>query len=92
MQPLADRVIVRPIPESQVRASGLVLATTEKPQRGTVLSIGTGTVTKKGVRLMPDVAEQDVVIYGKFSGTEIKVDGEDLVVLKESDILAREES
>jgi len=90
LQPLADRVVVRSIEAEQVTASGIVLPDTaaEKPQRGTVLAVGPGRV-EDGKRVEPQVAKGDEVIYSKYGGTEVKVDGEDLLILRESDILAK---
>jgi chaperonin GroES len=90
LQPLADRVVVRSIEAEQVTASGIVLPDTaaEKPQRGKVLAVGPGRV-EDGKRVEPQVAAGDEVIYSKYGGTEVKVDGEDLLILRESDILAK---
>ena len=87
---LADRVVVRSIEAEQVTASGIVLPDTaaEKPQRGKVLAVGPGRY-EDGKRIQPQVAEGDEVIYSKYGGTEVKVDGEDLLILRESDILAK---
>jgi chaperonin GroES len=93
LKPLSDRVIVQAIDEDQVTASGIVLPDTakEKPQRGKVLAVGDGKFTDAGERIPLDVKEGDEVLYGKYGATEVKVDGEDLLVLHESDILARVE-
>jgi chaperonin GroES len=90
LQPLGDRVVVRSIEAEQVTASGIVLPDTaaEKPQRGKVLAVGAGKY-EDGKRVPPLVAEGDEVIYSKYGGTEVKVDGEDLLILRESDILAK---
>jgi chaperonin GroES len=90
LQPLADRVVVQSIEAEQVTASGIVLPDTaaEKPQRGKVLAVGPGRY-EDGKRVEPQVAEGDEVIYSKYGGTEVKVDGEDLLILRESDILAK---
>jgi chaperonin GroES len=90
LQPLADRVVVQSIEAEQVTASGIVLPDTasEKPQRGKVLAVGPGRY-EDGKRISPQVAEGDEVIYSKYGGTEVKVDGEDLLILRESDILAK---
>jgi chaperonin GroES len=90
LQPLGDRVVVRSIEAEQVTASGLVLPDTaaEKPQRGEVLAVGSGRL-EDGKRVPLEVAEGDEVIYSKYGGTEVKVDGEDLLILRESDILAK---
>ncbi|HWI22810.1 MAG TPA: co-chaperone GroES [Baekduia sp.] len=93
LKPLGDRLIVRALEEDETTASGLVLPDTakEKPQRGEVLAVGEGTKTDEGTRIALDVAKGDIVLYSKYGGTEIKVDGEDLLVLRESDVLAKVE-
>ena len=90
LQPLGDRLIVRSIEAEDVTASGIVLPDTakEKPQRGTVLAAGPGRF-EDGKRIPLDVAEGDEVIYSKYGGTEVKIDGEDLLILRESDVLAK---
>jgi chaperonin GroES len=90
LQPLSNRVIIRPTAEDSVRESGLIIpeVAAEKPQGGVVLAVGPGAFTDKGVRVVPEVSEGDAVLYSKYGGTEIRVDGEDLIVIKESDVLA----
>jgi chaperonin GroES len=94
LKPLGDRLIVRAIEEEEKTASGLVLPDTakEKPQKGEVLAVGDGKLDDDGKRLPLDVATGDTVLYSKYGGTEIKVDGEELLVLRESDVLAKVES
>ncbi len=94
LKPLGDRLIVRAIDEEATTASGLVLPDTakEKPQKGKVLAVGEGKLDDDGKRIPLDVAEGDVVLYSKYGGTEIPYEGEDLLVLRESDVLARFES
>jgi chaperonin GroES len=91
LKPLGDRLIVRAIEEEETTASGLVLPDTakEKPQKGKVLAVGDGRLDDDGKRVPLDVAEGDEVLYSKYGGTEIKVDGEDLLVMRESDVLAK---
>jgi chaperonin GroES len=91
LQPLADRVIVKPIEKEEVTKGGIVLPDTakEKPQEGQVLAVGPGRLSEDGKRLAMDVAVGDVVVYTKYGGTEIKIDGDELVILRESDILAK---
>jgi chaperonin GroES len=92
LKPLGDRLIVRAIEEEGTTASGIVLPDTakEKPQKGTVLAVGDGKLSEEtGKRIPLDVSEGDEVLYSKYGGTEIKVDGEDLLVLRESDVLAK---
>ena len=95
LKPLGDRLIVRAIEEEETTASGLVLPDTakEKPQKGEVLAAGDGAWDEDGSKRIPlDVAKGDIVLYSKYGGTEIKIDGEDLLVLRESDVLARVEA
>ncbi|HET9073354.1 MAG TPA: co-chaperone GroES [Solirubrobacteraceae bacterium] len=91
LKPLGDRLIVRAIEEEETTASGLVLPDTakEKPQKGKVIAVGDGKINEDGNRTPLDVQEGDEVLYSKYGGTEIKVDGEDLLVLRESDVLAK---
>ncbi len=91
LKPLGDRLIVQAIEEEQMTASGIVLPDTakEKPQKGKVLAVGDGKFDEDGKRIPLDVKKDDEVLYSKYGGTEIKVDGEDLLVLRESDVLAR---
>jgi chaperonin GroES len=92
LKPLHDRLIVKAVEEEETTASGIVLPDTakEKPQRGKVLAVGEGRVNEDtGKRTPLDVAEGDEVLYSKYGGTEITVEGEDLLVLRESDVLAK---
>ena len=90
LRPLADRLIVEPIEREQTTQSGLVLPETakEKPQEGKVLAVGPGARDADGDRISMDVSEGDVVLFAKYAGTEIKVEGTKVLVLKESDVLA----
>jgi chaperonin GroES len=94
LKPLGDRLIVRALDEEEMTVSGIVLPDTakEKPQKGKVLAVGDGRLDDDGKRIPLDVAEGDEVLYSKYGGTEIKVDGEELLVLRESDVLAKVES
>jgi chaperonin GroES len=92
LKPLGDRLIVRAVEEEETTASGLVLPDTakEKPQKGEVLAVGDGNWDEDGEKRIPlDVSAGDIVLYSKYGGTEVKVDGEDLLVLRESDVLAK---
>ena len=91
LKPLGDRLIVKPVEEEETTASGLVLPETakEKPQKGTVVAAGDGAIAEDGTRRPLDVAEGDEVLYSKYGGTEITVEGDELLVLRESDILAK---
>jgi chaperonin GroES len=88
-RPLHDRVLVRRIDADEKTAGGIIIPDTakEKPQRGEVLAVGAGTRNDKGELVALDVKVGDEVLFGKWSGTEVKIDGEDLLILKESDIL-----
>lgn len=90
LKPLGNRVVVEPIEQEEVTSGGIVLPETakEKPQRGTVLSVGPGDRNEKGDRIPMDVSQGDTVLYAKYAGTEIKVDGKKLLILRESDLLA----
>jgi chaperonin GroES len=90
LKPLGNRLVVEPLEAEEVTAGGIVLPETakEKPQKGTVLSIGPGERDDKGKRIEMDVQAGDTVLYAKYAGTEIKVDGNKLLILKESDVLA----
>ena len=94
LKPLHDRLIVKAVEEEETTASGIVLPDTakEKPQRGKVLAVGDGKVADDGKRVPIDVSDGDEVLYSKYGGTEIKVDGEDLLVLRETDVLAKVQS
>ncbi len=91
LQPLADRVLVKPVEKEEKTKSGLYLPDTakEKPQEGEVIAVGPGKMTDDGKRVPLDLKAGDRVIYAKYGGTEIKVDDEDLIILRESDILAK---
>ena len=91
LQPLEDRIVVRPDEAEEKTVSGLVIpdSAKEKPQQGEVLAVGDGKLDDDGKRVPLDVAEGDEVLYSKYGGTEITVDGEDLLVLRESDVLAK---
>ena len=91
LKPLGNRVVVEPIEQEEVTAGGIVLPETakEKPQKGNVLSVGPGERDDKGKYISLDVEVGDVVLFAKYSGTEIKIDGKKLLILRESDILAK---
>jgi chaperonin GroES len=91
LQPLGDRIVVKPIEREEVTKGGIVLPDTakEKPQEGKVLAAGPGRLSEDGKRIVMDVKVGDVVLYVKYGGTEVKVDGEELMILRESDILAK---
>lgn len=91
-KPLGDRVIVEPEAAEQTTKSGIVLPDTaqEKPQRGRVLAVGEGRKTEEGKLIPVNIKEGDIVIYAKYGGTELKYDGVEYLIVKESDILAKE--
>jgi chaperonin GroES len=91
LQPLGDRLIVEALEEEETTVGGIVLPDTakEKPQRGRVLAVGPGARDKDGKRIEMDVAEGDEVIFSKYGGTEIKLDTDDVLILRESDVLAK---
>ena len=90
IKPLEDRIVIRQVDAEQVTASGLVIPDTakEKPQEGEVVAVGPGRIDDNGNRVPVDVAVGDKVIYSKYGGTEVKVSGEDLLVLSARDVLA----
>ena len=91
LQPLADRLVVKPIEVEEKTKTGIYLPDTakEKPQEGEVIAVGPGRLSDDGKRIAMDVKVGDIVIYAKYGGTEIKVDDEELIILRESDILAK---
>jgi chaperonin GroES len=90
LKPLGDRVVIRPAAREEVTRGGLVLPDTakEKPQEGTVVAVGTGRVLDDGKRQPLEVKEGDTVVFAKYSGTELKLEDEDYLIIRESDILA----
>ncbi len=91
LQPMADLVLVRPQKREEVTRGGIVLPDTakEKPQEGEVIAVGSGRTTEAGKKVPMEVAVGEIVVYSKYGGNEITVDGEDLILLHESDILAK---
>jgi chaperonin GroES len=91
LQPMADRVLVKPIEKEEMTKSGIYLPDTakEKPQEGEILAVGPGKMSEDGKRIAMDLKVGDIVIYAKYGGTEIKIDDEELIILRESDILAK---
>ncbi|MBM4129461.1 co-chaperone GroES [bacterium] len=89
IKPLADRVIVKPM-EKETMKGGIIIPDTakEKPMQGTIVAVGPGQISDSGERVAPEVKKGDVVLYGKYSGTEVNVDGVDYLILRESDVLA----
>ncbi|MFC1861994.1 co-chaperone GroES [Chloroflexota bacterium] len=91
LAPLADRLVVKPIEKEEVTKGGIFLPDTakEKPQEGKVMAVGPGRLSDDGKRIDMDVKVGDIVIYSKYGGTEIKIEDEELIILRESDILAK---
>tara|TARA_B100000676_G_scaffold308143_1_gene368269 strand:+ start:35084 stop:35389 length:306 start_codon:yes stop_codon:yes gene_type:complete len=91
IRPLDDRVVIRPAESEEITAGGIVLpdSAKEKPQRGTVVAVGSGRLLESGDRAGLSLEVGDVVIYGKFGGTDIEVNGEDVKILRETEILAK---
>ncbi|RWZ50120.1 co-chaperone GroES [Halobacillus fulvus] len=90
LKPLGDRIVIELVEEEQTTASGIVLpdSAKEKPQEGKVVAVGTGRVTDRGEKIALEVAEGDRIIYSKFAGTEVKYEGKEYLILRESDVLA----
>ncbi|HEY0581405.1 MAG TPA: co-chaperone GroES [Chloroflexota bacterium] len=90
LRPLGDRVVVKPLDREEVTKSGIVLPDTakEKPQQGEVLAVGPGRILDSGERVTPDVKAGERVLFAKYSGTEFKLEQDELLILRESDILA----
>jgi len=91
LQPLDDRVVIKPIEREEVSKGGIILPDTakEKPQEGEVIAVGPGKLTETGDRVPMSVRVGDKVLYAKYAGTEIKVNDEEVIIVRESDILAR---
>ena len=90
VRPLADRVVVKPMDAVEEKKGGIIIPDTakEKPQQGEIMEIGNGRLTDKGNRIDLEVKKGDKVLYGKYSGTEVTLNGDDVLILRESDILA----
>jgi chaperonin GroES len=88
-RPLGDRVVVRRVQEDQKTPGGIIIPDTaqEKPQEGEVIAVGPGALDENGKRVIPEVKPGDFVLFGKWSGTEVKIDGQELLIMKESDIM-----
>ena len=88
-RPLGDRVVVRRLAEYQKSPGGIIIPDTaqEKPQEGEIVAVGPGTFDDKGKRIIPEVKPGEFVLFGKWSGNEVKIDGQELLIMKESDLL-----
>lgn len=91
LDPLGDRIVITPLKQEEMTASGLVIPDTvkEKPQQGEVVAVGPGRLDDNGKRVPMDVAVGDRILYAKYTGTEIKLDGDEYIVLNEKDVLAK---
>ena len=91
LEPLGDRIVVKPTAKEEVTKGGIVLPDTvkEKPQEGEVVAVGPGRMTDEGKRIALDVKKGDTVVYPRYSGSELKVDGEEYLIMRESEILAK---
>ena len=90
VRPLHDRLIIKRIEEGEQKVGGIIVPDTakEKPQRGKVFAVGQGKVKEDGSRQPPDVKDGDTILFGKYSGQEIKIDGEEYLIMREDDVLA----
>jgi len=90
IRPLSDRVVVQPMEAEEKKQGGIIIPDTakEKPQQGKIVAVGPGRVSESGEKVAMEVKVGDIVLYGKYSGTEVTIDNEDLLIMRESDILA----
>ncbi len=88
-RPLHDRVVVEPLEQEEKTAGGIIVPDTaqEKPMQGKVIAVGPGARGEDGMLVPPDVKKGDTILYGKYSGTEVKIDGKELLIMRESDIM-----
>jgi len=91
LEPLGDRIVVKPLPRDEVTKGGIIIPDTakEKPQEGEVVAVGPGRVSDSGKRIAMEVAVGDKVVYNKYSGTEFKIDDVEYMILRESDVIAK---
>jgi len=91
IEPLGDRVVIKAVPKEEVSKGGIVLPDTakQKPQEGEIIAVGPGRLNDKGERIAMEVKVGDRVIYSKYAGTELKLDEQELIIMRESDILAK---
>jgi chaperonin GroES len=89
VRPLHDRLIIQRLEEGEQKVGGIIIPDTakEKPQQGKVIAAGTGKIKDDGTRQAPDVKPGDIILFGKYSGQEIKLDGEDFIIMKEDEVL-----
>jgi len=91
LEPLGDRIVVKPTAKEEVTKGGIVLPDTakEKPQEGEVIAVGPGRMTEEGKRIALDVKKGDTVVYPRYSGTELKIEGEEYLIMRESEVMAK---
>jgi len=89
LRPLHDRVVIRRVEEAETKRGGIIIPDTakEKPQHGEVIAVGSGKLLETGERMPPDIKAGDRILFGKYSGSEVKIDGEEYLILKEDEIL-----
>ncbi|MDF1544550.1 MAG: co-chaperone GroES [bacterium] len=90
VKPLADRVVVRPLAEQETKKGGIIIPDTakEKPMEGEIIAVGEGRISDEGKKMPLEVKSGDKVLYGKYSGTEVSIDGDEYLIMRESDIFA----
>ena len=90
IKPLADRVVIEPLQAEEKTSGGIIVPDTakEKPQKGKIVAVGSGKVTESGEKVAIEVKVNDIVLYGKYAGTEVTVDGKEYLIMRESDVLA----
>ena len=90
IKPLADRVLVKPLEEEEVKRGGIIIPDTakEKPQQGEIIAVGPGKLSDSGEKMEMEVKKGDKILYGKYSGTEVTINGDEYLIMRESDILA----
>ena len=90
MKPLADRVVVKPLDEGEQKQGNIIIPDTakEKPQQGKIIAVGPGKISESGTKIAMEVKVDQKILYGKYSGSEVTIDGEDYLIMRESDILA----
>jgi len=90
IKPLADRVVVKPLEETEQKKGSIIIPDTakEKPQQGEIVAVGPGKMTDEGKQVKMELKKGDKVLYGKYSGTEVTIDGHDYLIMRESDVLA----
>jgi len=91
LEPLGDRIVVKPTAKEETTKGGIILPDTvkEKPQEGEVIAVGPGRMTEEGKRIALDVKKGDTVVYPRYSGTELKIEGEEYLIMRESEVLAK---